>query len=471
MTTKILVFSSNPQDTEQLQLNREFRQIKEARNDSQNKRKFDVVPVRATTIDDLQREISEEKAKIVHFCGHGIGDLGLVLETKLGQQDPISNQAIGGLFKLFANQVECVVLNACFSQSQAAAIEQHINYVIGTKKAIRDDAAIAFSRGFYTALFSGKSIQLAYEFGKNRIQQEIYNPNHQGRKLVTVDLEQGELPEEEVFAFYIKNPLNQIEVEPEPQPQQDIKIKVERGNYNERIGRDYIHVEGNLIQNPESTKNPNKPSNLKKTGAVNFVGRKEKLAELHQLLQQNERVTISAIAGMGGIGKTELALQYALAYQDDYPGSLCWFSVRGENLGTQIIEFAGTYLNLFVPEELKSDVAKVDYCWQNWRDERSLIVLDDVANYGQFYQENIVPYLPPATNNIKVLMTSRERPGKNIPSIDLDVLSEAAALELLAALAGGKRIVCDLQTKKDYPSEFSSRTSICSFIQVCNLRL
>ncbi|MEM7761024.1 MAG: tetratricopeptide repeat protein, partial [Cyanobacteria bacterium P01_A01_bin.40] len=446
MTTKILVFSSNPLDTKQLGLRREFRYIEEARKDSKNKHKFTVLRVVAATVNDLQREIMEEKPRIVHFCGHGLGEKGLVWETQLGQRQPIGTQALAGLFELLANRVECVIFNACYSQTQAAAIEQHINYVIGTKQAIRDDAAIAFSRGFYTALFSGKPIEDAYEFGKSQIQLQFYNHKDRERKLVPVDLEQGELPEEEVFAFYIKNPLNQIEVEPEPQPQRDINIK--RGNYNERIGRDYIRNQINYIQNPEPTKNLNKPSNLKKTGSVNFVGRKEKLAELHQLLQQNERVTISAIEGMGGIGKTELALQYALAYQDDYPGSLCWFSVRGGNLSTQIIEFAGTYLNLFVPEELKSAEAKVGYCWRNWRDERSLIVLDDVANYGQFYRENIAPYLPPATNNIKVLMTSRERPGSNIARIDLNVLSEEAALKLLQALIGKARIEAEPKLAK-----------------------
>ncbi len=81
MTTKILVLSSNPQDTEQLSLGREFRQIEEARKDSQNKNKFTVDRVVAATVDDLQREILETKARIVHFCGHGLGSQGLVLES------------------------------------------------------------------------------------------------------------------------------------------------------------------------------------------------------------------------------------------------------------------------------------------------------------------------------------------------------------------------------------------------------
>ena len=60
------------------------------------------------------------------------------------------------------------MLNACYSQVQAEEIHQHINYVIGTKKQIQDRAAIAFTKGFYTALFNGEAIERAYEFGCNQ---------------------------------------------------------------------------------------------------------------------------------------------------------------------------------------------------------------------------------------------------------------------------------------------------------------
>ena len=230
------------------------------------------------------------------------------------------------------------------------------------------------------------------------------------------------------------------------------KVDVKQANYNENIGEDYIQGDSHkhYYAAPEPKEiNPNTPSNLNQAGSANFVGREEQLEELHQLLQQNEQVSISAIAGMGGIGKTELALQYALTYQDEYPGSLCWFSVRGQNLVTQIIEFARSRLKVFPPDELDSDQAKLDYCWQNWRSETSLIVLDDVPNYGKFYREKIKPYLTPQTNKIKVLMTSRERPGANIPRIDLDVLSEAKALELLESFIGKTRIEAELEQAQE----------------------
>ncbi|MGB5714760.1 MAG: hypothetical protein WBM44_28065, partial [Waterburya sp.] len=45
--------------------------------------------------------------------------------------------------------------------------------VIGMNQAIRDDAAIAFSIGFYRALGYGKSVEDAFKFGKNAIQLAI----------------------------------------------------------------------------------------------------------------------------------------------------------------------------------------------------------------------------------------------------------------------------------------------------------
>ena len=111
-------------------------------------------------------------------------------------------------------QVECVVLNACYSRVQAAEINKHVNYVIGTKKEIRDDAAIFFSTGFYEALGDGVTIEKAYKFGCNRIQLEIYGDSKSKRKLVPVfsDTEHQwvKLPQHEVIELLIKEPLNTI---------------------------------------------------------------------------------------------------------------------------------------------------------------------------------------------------------------------------------------------------------------------
>jgi hypothetical protein len=93
------------------------------------------------------------------------------------------------------------------------------------------------------------------------------------------------------------------------------------------------------------------PANLPYSGVVEFVGRDQVMSQLHQMLQQSYRVAVSAIAGMGGVGKTELALQYALKYQSAYPAGICWLSARSVDVGTQIVQFGRSLLNLNPPDD------------------------------------------------------------------------------------------------------------------------
>ncbi len=112
--------------------------------------------------------MSKHQPTIVQFCGHDEGAEGLALENNSGQMQLVSASALARLFKLFP-QVECVVLNACYSEVQAEAIHQHIYYVIGINKAIGDKAAVRFSVGFYDALFSGKSYEDCFHMGSTSI--------------------------------------------------------------------------------------------------------------------------------------------------------------------------------------------------------------------------------------------------------------------------------------------------------------
>ena len=74
-------------------------------------------------------------------------------------------EAIAALFEHFSRQVNCVLLNACYSEEQAKSIAKHIQYVVGMNNEIDDESAIAFAVGFYQALGAEQSIEDAYKLG------------------------------------------------------------------------------------------------------------------------------------------------------------------------------------------------------------------------------------------------------------------------------------------------------------------
>lgn len=182
------------------------------------------------------------------------------------------------------------------------------------------------------------------------------------------------------------------------------------------------------------------PADLPRSGVVKFVGRAQAMVQLHEMLQQADRV--SAIAGMGGIGKTELALQYALAYKQNYSGGICWLQACSSDVGAQLVKFGRFNLKLNIPDGL--DLAdQVKYCWCNWKEGEVLLVFDNVTDYIA-----IKPYLPPVDFRFKVLLTTRSRFGKAINHMEVPVLDKTAALALLEALVGAARIQFQLENVK-----------------------
>lgn len=169
-TKKILFLSANPKGTSQLRLDEEIREIKEGLRRSKKREGFAIETGHAVRYREIWRAILDSGPNIVHFSGHGLGDEGLVFEDEAGQQKLVGAEALAGLFKLFADQIECVVLNVCYSEVQARAIVEHIPFVVGMNKAIGDRAAIEFAIGFYNGLGAGKTVEFAYKLGCNSIE-------------------------------------------------------------------------------------------------------------------------------------------------------------------------------------------------------------------------------------------------------------------------------------------------------------
>ena len=174
---KILFLAANPRDTQPLHLDEEVRAIDHALQSAAYRDRFNLEQAWAVRYNDLQNVLLRHQPTIVHFSGHGSNTNELILLDNDGGSHPVSLQALSRLFAILKDNIRCVVLNACYSESQAQAIAQHIEAVIGMTNALGDSAAIEFASAFYQALAYGRSIKTAFDLGCAQI--DLANLNEQ----------------------------------------------------------------------------------------------------------------------------------------------------------------------------------------------------------------------------------------------------------------------------------------------------
>jgi len=195
MPATILFISANPSDTSELELGEEYRAIADEKARARLRDAFDLRPMLAARVEDFRRGMTEHGPAVVHFSGHAeraggtaaphgreltpapwpAGDPHdpspgeLVVMNDVGRAVPVPVEAMAELFRLLGAPTRTVVLNACHTLGLAEAITRHVDCVIGTTGAIPDEVAIEFARGFYAALFMGKSVRDAFDLGKNEV--------------------------------------------------------------------------------------------------------------------------------------------------------------------------------------------------------------------------------------------------------------------------------------------------------------
>lgn len=154
-----------------LDLEREVSRIQTSLRLASERDNLELTQVWAVTVDSLMQAMLDAPPAIVHFSGHGERD-GIVLRDEAGAPRLVPQDALESLFALFSGTVQCVVLNACYSEAQARSIRRHVPFVVGMTSSIPDAAAIAFSTGFYKALGAGREVPFAFETGRTRVRME-----------------------------------------------------------------------------------------------------------------------------------------------------------------------------------------------------------------------------------------------------------------------------------------------------------
>ncbi len=162
-SVRVLLMSVCPDGD--LRIDREFRDLKEKVNIIQNKKRnvmFEIAG--AVRTDQIQDHLLNFNPNFIHFSGHG--SLGkLYFEDEFGKSVPVSDDALVSVFEMLRGQVKCAVFNACYSDSINRKLKSYVKYLVGCDGEIDDRAAIIFSRSFYQAIASGKSIPDAFGWG------------------------------------------------------------------------------------------------------------------------------------------------------------------------------------------------------------------------------------------------------------------------------------------------------------------
>ncbi|PSB42555.1 hypothetical protein C7B67_25100, partial [filamentous cyanobacterium Phorm 6] len=198
----ILILAANPTNTAPLRLDQEIREIDEGLRRANKRDMYKLEQKWAVRSRDFYRAILDYQPNIVHFCGHGAGADGIVLEDDTGKMALVQTNALASMFKLFAKKgVECVILNACYSEVQAEVISQYVNYVIGMNRAVGDRAALAFAVGFYDAIAAGYTLEEAYDLGCSQMMsfREHETPVFKKKNLIDAPIAQGVIAVEDVI--------------------------------------------------------------------------------------------------------------------------------------------------------------------------------------------------------------------------------------------------------------------------------
>lgn len=154
-----------------------------------------------------------------------------------------------------------------------------------------------------------------------------------------------------------------------------------------------------------------------------FVGRVETLLQLCEALEQPDHQPV-ALVGMGGQGKTQLAIEYAHTRSPSYPGGIYWLGARDTH---RLIEDYATLGRFFHVSEEHPTAERAALVRDRLRQlgTASLLILDNLAADTDL--------ILPSGGSCRILITTRERylVRDQCRVLELASLSEAEALRLL----------------------------------------
>ncbi len=156
-----------------------------------------------------------------------------------------------------------------------------------------------------------------------------------------------------------------------------------------------------------------------------FVGIEGKLEDIHEKLSNSKKLSIGQVAkfeGMGGLGKTQLAVEYAHKYKDSYPNGVLWLTMD-QNLDEQLLTIGKGYNLVNQNLDIKEQLDGIKYQLKSF--ENMLLIYDNTNEQKDIEQD----FLPKFITN-KILITTRN-PIQGYTPIELETLNFENSKKLL----------------------------------------
>lgn len=164
---KVLFVAAEPIDLGKVNYREEYAGIQNHQgyydkyNQFQLDHRFNLTP------DLLQEICMSYKPDILHYSGHSWYDGNLKLENeKTKKSIAIEKEQLSNFFRFYDKDIDCIVINACWSIEPGAAISKSIKHVVCMSDKIHVDFADKFASKFYAMLFDKQRVAWAFEYAR-----------------------------------------------------------------------------------------------------------------------------------------------------------------------------------------------------------------------------------------------------------------------------------------------------------------
>ena len=461
----VLLLAANSVDTIDSRAVDQIQAIYKAITTARGGDHFDVKMEPAVRLSGLGTSLLDHPAHILHISGHSKKTEGFVLEDDMGNAANVQCHQLMDVLLSAGSHLRLVCLNFCHSADCAKRLSAHIDFALGFEGELTVKSSLVFGPAFYSALVAGKSVRMAYDYGKSMVTLA----GRSDADTIVLHVRDGADATKSVF-----------ESTPSAKPNlSSILERVVRGGGSEsdwKTLQQAIEADALVLSQRQVADWDDQVENLtirftESAGVLQanlspetyrrvieklrapgfrppppppvFIGRKDDLQHVKQLLtidqRRANRENITVVSGLPGVGKTSLVstIGHDSEINKTFKDGVLWIAL--EQKPNIVSEMAKWGRALGSDEILRAPTVRdaTAQLAQLLSRRRMLLIVDDVWDTG-----HATAFTAAAGEQCSVMVTTRlTKVAQDLTTADdihnytLPLLTEEYALELLRILA------------------------------------